>query len=1039
MKPVKLKFSGINSYRTPQLIDFEQLGRDGLFGIFGPTGSGKSSILDAITLALYGGVERASNNTRGIIHQLENTLEVAFEFQLGSERYLVERRYERNPKDPESAVAKQARIRRLDPQREEVLASKPQEVSTKIEEILGIGRAEFSRAVVLPQGKFDQFLRLTGSDRAAMLEHLFNLEQFGESLVAKVKNQAAIYSEQLQRIAGEESGLGDCSPEIATQAAAILTAKNNEYLATKKTLEEVDKVYQEALTLRNLYNKQKVASQKQAGLEQQRGIIGEKQLLLDRAEKAESFRELLTRQKELQEKIRMEEADCQKNKQLHTEMVTQYETVKLNLAVAEQAFNVELPKLQAQKVLYQGAADKERRIHDLQQSMLEKRKELEENAVRIKTIEKEIQSAQNQLVNMRATLATLQTNRAKFVVNPDERETISRALEVLQHLEENEKRFQEQKANYFSRKVKNEGRWTELDGKIREMLPQQEISPENDIEKLTHALSIQAERELENIRAQYQQAFIMNSAAELVKELHEGEPCPVCGSRLHPQPAEAIREVARLETEVKGAELRLKDLQRWEGQVLTIWRDWAINEPLLREARDEFGQTQKGLDAVRADFEKIRGSWDPEGLRRRKQQFIEFDKQLQQFDQRRDHLLKTQEDGNGKLLELNGTLQEVQSKDAAGQEVLKNCNRQITEIHGELETITGGQDVKVLLQKTDQAILLLQKTLETNKSQETEARSAMERLAHERSGLEATLQANREEFGAIEQRLHLGLQDAGFATFQEVATGLLSSADRLEVRKQLETYRQEVAVALSELDNLAREIAGRIFDETVFGQVEKRRQQLSETLERIKAELTLAKSKFEEIQKKQERWNGLQSQKALAEKRKSLAENLGNLLRGRKFVSFLAQEHLRDMTLEASYQLGRLTGQRYALELTPDKDCEFVIRDDFNGGNRRTINSLSGGEIFMTSLALALALSSKIQLRGRYPLGFFFLDEGFGTLDEEKLDKVMNALEKLHDKNRIVGIISHVQELKERLPRFLEVVSSGEDGSGSTIREGKGY
>lgn len=121
------------------------------------------------------------------------------------------------------------------------------------------------------------------------------------------------------------------------------------------------------------------------------------------------------------------------------------------------------------------------------------------------------------------------------------------------------------------------------------------------------------------------------------------------------------------------------------------------------------------------------------------------------------------------------------------------------------------------------------------------------------------------------------------------------------------------------------------------------------------------------------------------------------------------------------------------MELAKDKDCEFVIRDDYNGGNRRMINSLSGGEVFMTSLALALALPSKIQLRGKYPLGFFFLDEGFGSLDEEKLDKVMNALEKLHDRNRMAGVISHVREMRERLSRYLEVVAAGEDGSGSEV------
>jgi hypothetical protein len=113
-------------------------------------------------------------------------------------------------------------------------------------------------------------------------------------------------------------------------------------------------------------------------------------------------------------------------------------------------------------------------------------------------------------------------------------------------------------------------------------------------------------------------------------------------------------------------------------------------------------------------------------------------------------------------------------------------------------------------------------------------------------------------------------------------------------------------------------------------------------------------------------------------------------------------------------------------------ECEFVIRDDFNGCQRRPVSTLSGGETFLTSLALALALSSKIQLKGQ-PLGFFFLDEGFGTLDAEKLDLVIGALEKLHDRERMVGIISHVKELKERLPRYLEVTPATQDGQGSRL------
>lgn len=134
----------------------------------------------------------------------------------------------------------------------------------------------------------------------------------------------------------------------------------------------------------------------------------------------------------------------------------------------------------------------------------------------------------------------------------------------------------------------------------------------------------------------------------------------------------------------------------------------------------------------------------------------------------------------------------------------------------------------------------------------------------------------------------------------------------------------------------------------------------------------------------------------------------------------------------ASERLGQLTRQRYALEV--DSGGGFVIRDDANGGVRRPVTTLSGGETFLTSLALALALSAQIQLKGIYPLQFFFfLDEGFGTLDQDLLETVITALEKLHMDKLTVGVISHVPELKARLPRKLIVHPAEPSGSGSRI------
>ena len=162
-----------------------------------------------------------------------------------------------------------------------------------------------------------------------------------------------------------------------------------------------------------------------------------------------------------------------------------------------------------------------------------------------------------------------------------------------------------------------------------------------------------------------------------------------------------------------------------------------------------------------------------------------------------------------------------------------------------------------------------------------------------------------------------------------------------------------------------------------------------------------------------------------------LLDEISNLIKGNKFVEFVATNQLKYIALEASKRLNSITRGRYALEI--DENLNFIMRDNMNGGQRRSVDSLSGGETFLTSLSLALELSSQIQLKGNSPLEFFFLDEGFGSLDTELLDVVMESLENLHSDNLSVGIITHVEELKNRVPIKL-LVSSADVGVGSKVK-----
>ncbi|MCL2678470.1 MAG: SMC family ATPase, partial [Clostridiales bacterium] len=221
MRPVELIFCGVNSYRQEQRVDFSRLGEFGVFGILGPTGSGKSTILDAITLALYGEVSRSAKKSGGVIHLNESQCHVSFTFSLSGRLYRVERLLKKDKKNPFSAVTAACRFYDLDSGA--VIASdKTTEVDRAIKELLGLDFEHFSQAVILPQGKFDAFLRLPPGERANALEQLFHLDEYGERLFQKAAQRRRKLEAQLTINAARKQMLGDCGEEKLRESEETL-------------------------------------------------------------------------------------------------------------------------------------------------------------------------------------------------------------------------------------------------------------------------------------------------------------------------------------------------------------------------------------------------------------------------------------------------------------------------------------------------------------------------------------------------------------------------------------------------------------------------------------------------------------------------------------------------------------------------------------------------------------------------------------------------------------------------------------------------
>jgi len=230
---------------------------------------------------------------------------------------------------------------------------------------------------------------------------------------------------------------------------------------------------------------------------------------------------------------------------------------------------------------------------------------------------------------------------------------------------------------------------------------------------------------------------------------------------------------------------------------------------------------------------------------------------------------------------------------------------------------------------------------------------------------------------------------------------------------------------------LTEKLAGGSIKKEEWERLKKDKSELEEGLEGLNVKIGGQDKTIEQLKENLEDKKKKEAEKRILEYELALIKEIDDLIRGKSFVEFVAMRQLRYIAHEASKRLMEITNTRYRLEL--NDQGEFIISDLYNGGVKRDCNTLSGGETFLTSLSLALALSSQIQLKGGSKMETFFLDEGFGTLDTNLLDIVMNSLEKLQNEDLIVGIISHVEELKNRVPVKLMVKPARPGISGTEV------
>lgn len=1201
MRPKLLEIEGLQSFQKVQRIHFDTLGETGLFGIFGPTGSGKSTVLDAITLALYGRVKRAERGTQGIINTNSDSLRVAFTFELlqGNQRktYRVERSFQRKKGSENSCEPKVVRLIEVTPAGEVPLCDKTTEVTNRIEALLGLGHDDFTRAVVLPQNSFQEFLFLENSKKREMLERIFYLEEYGRQLLDKLSRKMSETKSRLDQLSGEVSGYSDATDEAlmvslgeAEAAAAEKNQVENDFKVLETQITEAREVWQYTQDL-------DLILQREAQHTLQQEEINEKRIILEKAIKAEAISESIQKTADLE--ARLCDTDTKLKQVLEALPAAEDDLHRLQqeYEALRKETSVEIPRLVGYRTRLADALVLQGEIASASErlSELDKNGDLAAQELVRKTTE--YQNKKNELENLAQTIARQQSELSDLSIDPDYRARLQLGVKLESELETRRRTLKELEnkaadlstvVSALEKRLKLTGERLDDKKKALEELGQQKqqheaVMPEGRekieafrarVDALKNTLEIlkirwselqqtdqrligleaslrnysedvnELQRLLDDRRTAYEHNRMhaeeiaallrQNTAYLLSQNLNEGDPCPVCGSTHHPSPATRGDERDNLDKGMEEAQKKLQEsekaLREAENSLLILneqlnacmlQRDQALrdkNEKLqqlsqLRQTLDEPFQTmepeqleqelnrwnhcllekvkaleswQKKRDEIQTMLQELNEAFNKESLLENgltaelgvnrenlkqhqgtlntaKTELSGVEKEYSRFLKemniegvsaeleklagidKQAELLKIKVKQNQDLMStaqnalerMREAIQELKDSALKLQSERNSLYNQISEKEVRVKALSGDKDIEEQIRQTDMKLAEYDTLEKQRRERLAELDKQVNALLNEKTALEHQRRIHDEHLRAEEKALSVALSAKGFVSREEAKMACISPEQQKLLKDEIAEYDQKAINLRAEKEIVLKKLKNRTITEEEWNALDSRFQQTLAWKEACVTRCEVAKTNYEKTKARHSQWVQLSQSHAAFSRKYDLYLQIQKLLKAERskdnsFIDYIAEERLRFVVAKASDILGVMTKYRYALEL--DTQSGFIIRDNANGGAHRMVTTLSGGETFLTALSLALALSEQIQLKGQSPLEFFFLDEGFGTLDSSLLDTVLDSLERLSSTNRVIGIISHVPELRHRIARRLIVTPPNNSAEGSQVQ-----
>lgn len=1020
MKPLLLKMTAFGPYKDTEVIDFRELENNRLFVISGNTGAGKTTIFDGISFALYGSASGTDRDNYTMLRSdfADDDIHTAveLEFELNHRIYRILRQLGHVKKGNKTRTGERYEFYEKIEDKEVPCVDRQivSEIDQKVEEIMGITQDQFKQIVMLPQGEFRKLLTSQTENKEEILRRLFKTEPYkymSERLKVKKDHMEDAFKQEQQvknnYIQNIHATLPDREGSMLFNILAEEHYNVNQLIAG---LEQEIKYYEQQIIVdEQTYKKAYLTHDQQNAVYHQAKSVNER------------FEELASKEHQLKELDAQASQFRQKEQQFqNAERASQIEPYEKQAIEWQKDEQIKTKAVETASVA-QKKADNNFIIvnqkYDEEKAKKDKREEISNQVERLKNYlptVKEIDGRKQALTNLE------KKTQENFSLLEQVLKTIQEKHNSIESIDQQIKKLEE-----------NVSKLPDIQEKLTDMREQAVIL--KDYIKLSQQQTKfderlnQTQKSFYHIKSEYtalEKVWLNNQASVLATHLHDGDACPVCGSYDHPQKAiDGENEVTREQLEAFRKKLDLED-----SDYRTAVANHKVNQQQLKSKEEEVKQYDIPLETADKVYNELvevgkKLKTEEDHLKIAREQLVSLKKNREQMAQEVKELEKEKVKSEQAYQEKK-TLYETEK--AVFQDRLIKIPEEV-QVLSELEKKISETDRKKLsLEKSWEDA---QQNLQLAKEHQTKA------VIHFKNAMNQQEETKLKRKD-VEKQFTEALNESSFESNDMYQLAKMTVEERQNLKNEIDQYKQNVIT----LKHQVKELKQVLTEKTKIDitSLEERLIELKEEYELAFNEWNQSKGYLKAASKL--KTNITQANKKVKKREKELGiiTDLYDVVRGHNqprisFERYLQIEYLEQIIDASNQRLKRLSNGQFLLKRSDRQEARgrqsglaFDVYDAYTG-QVRDVKTLSGGEKFNTSLCLALGMSDVIQsFQGNISIETMFIDEGFGSLDEESLNKAIDTLIDLQQSGRMIGVISHVQDLKDTFPAVLEVKKTKE-------------